>query len=186
MRKILPILFVTLLVLLFFFTPESECADVARIHVIANSDSEEDIYVKLRVAEAVAELLSDNKFDDMKSIEAGMLESLPEVTAVCNKTLADNGMDYTACAEVGVYHFEKKSLGADSFPEGDYLSLVVTLGEGGGHNWWSVMFPDISFEASMAMGEDGRRGRTVVLGDGRIVKIRSVIYDIFKLMLTKR
>ena len=185
MRKILPILFVPIFILIFFFAPESECADVARIHVIANSDSEEDISVKMRVAEAVSELLRDKKFDDMKKLEEGLRESLPEITAVCNKTLRESGMEYSAEAEVGVRNFKKTSLGTDSFPEGDYLSLVVTLGGGNGHNWWSVLLPDISFEASMASGEDGRWGKTVVLGDGRIVKIRSVVYDIFKLMLTK-
>lgn len=185
MKYLLPF-FSVALILIFFFAPESECADVARVHVIANSDSEEDISVKLKVAEAVSELLRDNKFDDMKGIETGLEESLPEITAVCNETLADSGMEYFAEATVEVRHFEKTPLGTDSFPEGDYLSLVVTLGEGKGHNWWSVLFPDISFEASLASGEDGRLGRTVVLGDGRIVKIRSLIYDIFKLMLTKR
>lgn len=185
MRRFL-LIFLALLLVIFAVSADTSNADVARIHVIANSDSEEDIAVKLKVAESVARLLSNKKFDSMQSIEEGLKESLSEITEISNKTLVDNGMDYFATAEVGVRHFDKKSLDGSGFPEGDYLALVVTLGEGKGHNWWSVMFPDVSLQASLAMGEEGSRGKSVVLGGKTIVKIRCLIFDLCNYVLTKR
>lgn len=184
MKKILLIFFALLLVI-FAVSADTSNADVARIHVIANSDSEEDIAVKLKVAESVAELLSDKKFDSMQSIEEGLRESLSQITEISNKTLVDNGMDYFATAEVGVRHFDKKSLDGSGFPEGNYLALTIVLGDGRGHNWWSVMFPDVSLEASLSMGEEGSGGKTVVLGGKTIVKIRCLIFDLCNYVLTK-
>ena len=80
-------------------------------------------------------------------------------------------------------HFDRKSLGSSSFPEGDYLALTVTLGEGKGHNWWSVMFPEITLGASLSLGEEGSVGKTVIMSDGGIVRIRSLLFDVFHRLL---
>ncbi len=185
MKRLL-LVFLALLLLIFAASADTETADVARIHIIANSDSDEDIAVKMKVSEAVTQLLGDESFDSMDSIEYGLTERLDEVNAASNKILKECGMPYTSSSRVGVYHFAKKTLGNSAFPEGDYLALVVTLGEGRGTNFWSVIFPDISLEASLAMGEQGSAGKTVVFGNGSIVKIRCLFLDFYNYILTKR
>ncbi len=185
MKHIIPI-FLIILVFVFAFAGEGSTLDIARVHVVANSDSERDIEIKGEVAEGVVEILKDESFADAEDIEAGLTELLPEIERVSNEALALLGADYTARAEVGVRYYDKKSLGSSAFPAGEYLSLVVTLGEGAGHNWWSVLFPEISTQASLAMGEAGNAGKNICVGGGSIVKIRCLIIDLYNFILTKR
>ena len=184
MKYILPI-FLAFLLIAFAVSADTSTADVARIHVIANSDSEEDIDVKMKVSKALTQLLRDEKFDSLDSIELGLTEMLDEIIYESDAVLSDCGVSYTTDAEVGTRYFDKKSLGGSSFPEGEYLALTVTLGEGKGHNWWSVIFPDVSLEASLAFGEQGNASKTVIMGDGTVVRVRCAIYELYKYILTK-
>ena len=175
--------------LLFVFAcsgADSAEADIARVHVIANSDSEGDIALKNAVAAEVVKLLGENEASG--DIRNALELSLDDVMRASNRVLEESGADYGAKAEVGVKHFERRSLGSSAFPEGEYLALTVTLGEGRGTNWWGVLFPDVAFEASLAFGEEQGKGKTVVFSDGRIIRIRSLLFEMLQkcnnLMLT--
>ncbi len=185
MKKIL-LIFTAFLLVIFACLTDTENADLARIHVIANSDSAEDVEAKMRVSDAVTQLLKKETFDSMESIESGLNERLDKIISTSDRILKECGMNYVSSAHVGVRYFDKKTLGNSSFPPGDYLALTVTLGEGMGHNWWSVIFPDVSLEASLAMGEQGSVGKTVILGNSSIVKIRCLFFDFYNYILTKR
>lgn len=185
MKRLL-LIFGAWLMLIFMISASPSESDTARIHVIANSDSKEDIAVKVEISEALKELLRDESFDDMESIEEGLKARSDKIVEKCDEILEARGKDYRASAEVGIRHFDRKTLGNSAFPEGDYLALTVTLGEGEGHNWWSVIFPEISLGASLAMGEEGSVGRTVIMGDGSIVKIRCLLLELGKIILTKK
>ncbi len=178
MKYILPLLLCAVL-LICVFGGGVETKDVARIHVVANSDSAKDIEVKMKVAKAITELIKNEKFDSLDNIEKGLLDRLLEIENKANSILEEEGFSYGALADVGVKYFDRKSLGNSAFPEGEYLALTVTLGQGKGHNWWSVLFPDIAFEASLAFGEEGTKGKSVVVGGGNIIRIRSFLVDMF-------
>lgn len=182
MKYILPLILCGVILSCAFVNTSKEC-DVARIHIIANSDSTEDIAIKMKVAEAVTELLKNERFDSLDSIEKGLSDRIDEIEEAVGDVLQEEGTLYGASAEVGVRHFDRKSLGNSSFPEGDYLTLTVTLGEGKGHNWWSVMFPEITLGASLSLGEEGSVGKTVIMSDGGIVRIRSLLFDVFHRLL---
>ncbi len=180
------ILFVTsVLLILLAAAPDVPSADMARIHVVANSDSEADIAIKMKVADGVSELLKNEKFESLESIRKGLESRLGEIESECNRILGGLSAGYTASVSLDVRYFDKKSLGNSMFSEGEYLALVVTLGSGGGHNWWSVIFPDVSLEASLALGEEGSAGKSIVIGGESIVKIRCLIFDLYKFILTK-
>lgn len=185
MKKTVLILTAVLL-LIFALSGEATPPDVARIHVIANSDSKSDIDTKMRVADALSELLGDKAPRSMEDIRLYLEERAGDIAATADAVLLDEGMDYTSRVEVGVRHFDRKTLGNSAFPEGDYLAVTVTLGEGRGHNWWSVMYPNVSLKASLAMGEEGKKGRAVSVGGDTIVKIRCLILDLYNFILTKR
>lgn len=159
---------------------------MARIHVFANSDSESDLAVKMKVAEEIAELLGDERLDSIDDIAAYLEERSEDVRALADSILVSEGMNYSSQVEVGVRHFDRRTLGSSAFPEGDYLAILVTLGEGRGRNWWSVLYPKVSLSASLSMGEEEGFSRTVVAGGDTIVKIRCLILDLFNFMLTKR
>lgn len=178
MKYILPLL-LCMVLLICVFARDVETKDVARIHVVANSDSAKDIEVKMKVASEITKLLKNEKFESIDSIEKGLSKRLSEIEDKANSILEEEGFFYSALADVGVKYFDKKSLGNSAFPEGEYLALTVTLGQGKGHNWWSVLFPDIAFEASLAFGEEGTKAKSVVVGGGNIIRIRSFLVDMF-------
>lgn len=114
-----------------------------RLHVVANSDSEEDQRVKLRVRDAVLESLRTDldKLSDIDSAEAYLQENLPKIRETANRVLERAGVTgrtvVTLCEEV----FDTRRYDTFSLPAGVYKSLRIVIGEGKGHNWWCVAFP---------------------------------------------
>ena len=124
----------------------SACAPTPfRLHVIANSDSDDDQQVKMQVRDAVLKATEDGILECTNASEARAYieNNLEIIEKTANETLADNGFDYSAVAQVGMFHFPEKTYQNVTYPEGDYQALEVTLGSGDGHNWWCVMFPPL-------------------------------------------
>lgn len=123
--------------------------DVFRLHVIANSDSDEDQALKLRVRNAVLEASADIfggavSADDAKHLSE---ENLQLFEAAADAEIAASGYDYSVRCEVGTVHFDRRVYGSAELPEGDYSALRVIIGEGEGKNWWCVMFPALCLPA---------------------------------------
>lgn len=123
--------------------------DVFRLHVIANSDSDEDQALKLRVRNAVLEASADIfggavSADDAKRLSE---ENLQLFEAAAAAEIAASGYDYPVRCEVGTVHFDRRVYGSAELPEGDYSALRVIIGEGEGKNWWCVMFPALCLPA---------------------------------------
>lgn len=123
--------------------------DVFRLHVIANSDSDEDQALKLSVRNAVLEASSDIFGGAVSAADAKQLseENLAKFEAAAAAEIAASGYDYPVYCEVGVVHFDKRIYGSAELPEGDYSALRVIIGEGKGKNWWCVMFPALCLPA---------------------------------------
>ena len=66
------------------------------------------------------------------------------------------GFDGEVTVETGAFAFPDRVYGALFVPAGDYRALRVTLGEGGGHNWWCVLYPSLCVvdEAAYYAGEE--------------------------------
>lgn len=123
--------------------------DVFRLHVIANSDSDEDQALKLRVRNAVLEASADIfggavSADDAKRLSE---ENIRLFEAAAAAEIAASGYDYPVRCEVGTVHFDRRVYGSAELPEGDYSALRVIIGEGEGKNWWCVMFPALCLPA---------------------------------------
>lgn len=123
--------------------------DVFRLHVIANSDSDEDQALKLRVRNAVLEASADIfggavSADDAKHLSE---ENIQLFEAAAAAEIAASGYDYPVRCEVGTVHFDRRVYGSAELPEGDYSALRVIIGEGEGKNWWCVMFPALCLPA---------------------------------------
>ncbi len=124
--------------------------ELIRLHVVANSDSEADQSLKLRVRDAVTESLQDDlsKLGDVEEAKAYLRESLPKIQAVANEALAAAGCDdravVTLCKEV----FDTRHYDTFSLPAGIYESLRIVIGNGQGHNWWCVVFPSLCLPAA--------------------------------------
>ena len=121
--------------------------NVTRLHIIANSDSEADQAVKLKVRDAILAKTRKSKITDTEDFEK-----------IAEDTLRQNGFTYDATAEFGEYYFPEKSYKDMTFPAGRYNGLRVILGDGAGKNWWCVMNPPLCFseDTDGAMSADGQ------------------------------
>ncbi len=118
-----------------------------RFHVLANSDSEEDQALKLKVRDAVIDYLEPGlrESNSKEATRAYILKHLPEITDVAGRTLRAAGSSYELQVVVGESDFPTKSYGSVTLPAGRYESLCIQIGEAEGRNWWCVMFPTLCF-----------------------------------------
>ena len=128
---------------------------VVRLHVLANSDSEEDQALKLLVRDAVLERTTEilEQSEDRESAEALLRESLPELETIAEETVRANGYSYAVTAELEDTSFPTKEYDGFSLPAGEYLALRILIGEGAGQNWWCVVFPPLCTAASADVPE---------------------------------
>ena len=124
--------------------------DIIRLHVVAQSDSQQDQDVKLQVRDAVMQNLQLKMADIQDSLEAEEFLSghLQELETVANAVLAQCGVDYTASVTLESEAFDTRHYDTFSLPSGVYRSLRIRLGEARGKNWWCVVFPSLCMQAS--------------------------------------
>ena len=117
------------------------------LHVIANSDSEEDQNLKYIVRDNLIKYMNtltqnmSTKDDAIKIAK----EHEQDFRDIAIKTIRENGYDYDVKVEIGNCYFPTKYYGDISFPAGYYDALKVEIGESAGQNWWCVMFPPLCF-----------------------------------------
>ena len=123
--------------------------NVIRFHVVANSDSEADQAVKLQIRDAVVEYLQPvlAQLPSAEEAKAWLEEHLPEVKAVADRILAENGFSETATVMVQKEAFDTRQYDTFTMPAGVYDALRIIVGEGRGQNWWCVVFPQLCFPA---------------------------------------
>lgn len=115
-----------------------------RFRVIANSDTLEDQEIKKEIVKNVSGVINESQ--KSKSIEETrnyINNKLPEFNEVVEKTLLDNNDQRDFKVNYGLNYFPKKELNNEEYPEGMYESLVITLGEGQGDNFWCILFPPL-------------------------------------------
>ena len=122
---------------------------VFRLHILANSDSEEDQSLKLLVRDAVLEENSEVFSGCLSAEEAAEAaeEHMDEIKATAERVLAENGAGYGAECSVEKIRFDDRVYDNITMPAGEYMALRVTLGEAEGKNWWCVMFPPLCLPA---------------------------------------
>lgn len=124
--------------------------DILRLHVVANSDSEEDQAVKLQIRDAVLATLEQGMRDlqDADQAIAYVQTMLPKLTEAANQVLAQAGFSETATVSLGTEEFPLREYDTFSLPSGIYNSLRVIIGDGEGHNWWCVVYPQLCVPAT--------------------------------------
>ena len=122
---------------------------VLRLHVIANSDSQADQEVKLKVRDAVLEEVNGHLDSAMTKQQAReMLEGkLKELEEVANMVLRQEGMTDIATVTLGREEYPTREYDTFTLPAGVYDSLIVSIGEAKGQNWWCVVFPSLCLPA---------------------------------------
>lgn len=125
---------------------EGALADqVLRLHVVANSDSEEDQALKLIARDAVLELASRllDGVSDRARAEEILSAHLDELARAGAEALAAQGCADRVTAEIADQWFPTREYATFSLPAGQYRALRITIGAGAGRNWWCVVFPPL-------------------------------------------
>ncbi|WP_153972846.1 stage II sporulation protein R [Romboutsia faecis] len=126
---------------------ESYKEKLIRFHVIANSDTEEDQELKLKVRDKVISYLQP-KLENSSSIEESekiITNEYDNLQEISRETILDNGYDYDVKVGIEYSNFPTKQYSNVVLPAGEYKALKVVIGEGKGKNWWCVMFPPLCF-----------------------------------------
>lgn len=123
---------------------------VVRLHILANSDSEEDQALKLRVRDRVLERATEllEQTGDRQEAADVLQSHLPELERIAAEEISDCGYEYDVTAEVANTMFPTKEYDGFTLPAGEYLALRIIIGEGNGHNWWCVVFPPLCTTAA--------------------------------------
>lgn len=163
--------------------------NIIRFHIRANSDNEEDQALKLKIKDKILESMKE-KFQDSRSLEEGRItikENMEEMKFITEKVIEGEGKDYSVGISLGQDKFPIRKYGNLVLPTGEYETLLITLGEGKGQNWWCIMFPplcfvDITHSVSYNLEEELEN----YLGKEEIeLKLKWKIVDIFKRLIKK-
>lgn len=140
MKKIIVLLFV--LTIIYISKSEEEVIipnSSIRYRIIANSDSTKDQMLKMNIKEKIDEeilpiLSNSNSIEETRS---SIKENLDNINNVVSKYTDDFEVNY------GQNYFPKKTYKGINYDAGNYESLVITLGNGLGKNWWCVLYPPL-------------------------------------------
>lgn len=128
------------------YRTQKEIADnIIRFHVRANSDSEADQNLKLKVKDAVVkylqtELSDADSLDDARNI---LYDDSARIKDIAQTVIKSEGMSYNVNVYFETSYFPLKTYGDMSFPPGEYEAFRIDIGEAEGHNWWCVLFPPL-------------------------------------------
>ncbi len=156
MKRLFKILVVSLvLTFVFSFLPFGfECRkisdEILRIHILADSDSEYDQQLKLKVRDDILEF-TDNLYSGVTSKKEAINITncyLNEIINTAEDTLKSNGCEKEVTAEICEMNFDTRHYDNITMPSGRYTALRVTIGSGNGKNWWCVMYPSLCLYTS--------------------------------------
>jgi len=121
--------------------------DIIRFHVIANSDSNEDQNLKLKVKEKIVSEISPYLREATSITEARniLFDMLPTIQEIAEEVIEEEGFYYPISVSLEECNFPLKVYSDYTFPPGTYEALRVKIGDAQGKNWWCVLFPPLCF-----------------------------------------
>lgn len=118
-----------------------------RFHVLANSDSDEDQELKLKVRDEIIKYLQP-MLKQSKSLEQSeqiILSESENIKNIGENIIKENGYTYEVEVKLEYNNFPAKQYSNIVLPAGEYKALRILIGESKGKNWWCVMFPPLCF-----------------------------------------
>ena len=149
---------------------QREIADeVLRFHVLANSDSERDQKLKMKVKEEVLAYMKRElpKSESLEMTREWARNHISEIEEIGRRVLTEENCDYPVKAEVTFCEFPEKTYGDITFPDGIYEALRIEIGAAEGKNWWCVLYPNLCFVDAIhaVVPEEGKHDLEEVLDD---------------------
>jgi len=114
--------------------------NLVRLHVVANSNSPGDQYLKRKVRNEIVNYMGSYTNKEL------ILSELDKIEEYVEKVLRQEGADYNAEVSCGNYYFPRRTYDDLTLPEGEYRAMKIVLGAGQGANWWCVLLPPLCIE----------------------------------------
>ncbi len=148
MKKTIIIITIIVLILLgmnfkedYYIIPN----DSIRLRILANSNSVYDQYIKNEVKKSLEEELKET-MEESTSLDKArntISDNLSKYEEKVRKTLEENNYNKEFTINYGNNYFPEKEYKGVKYEAGEYESLLITIGEGKGNNWWCVLYPPI-------------------------------------------
>lgn len=130
--------------------------NIIRIRIIANSDTEDDQNLKLKIRDNIL-LCSTELFGEVNTYEDALKiteDNLDTLLVSAKNTVKSCGYDYNVTIDFREEFFDTRVYDGFTLPAGNYKTAVFTVGEGKGENWWCVIFPQVCVGACSGRLED--------------------------------
>ena len=143
-------------------------SETLRLHIIANSDSDFDQALKLkvrdRILESTGELFSEVS-GKTEAVAAAKFSS-DDIKNIAEAVIKEEGYDYPVQVEVTKMWFETRSYDGFTLPAGDYDAVRIIIGAGEGKNWWCVMYPALCIPGAEKAIEQYGENAEFITGSG--------------------
>ena len=129
--------------------------ELLRLHIISNSNSQEDTKIKLSVRDEVIKIIRDTKYQNKKEV----IDDLKKTENKVKDYLKKNGINYGCRIDFLKASFPAKRYNNILMPSGRYECIKVVLGEGAGENWWCIAYPPLCFTQTVSgyLNDEGER-----------------------------
>lgn len=158
--------------------------EVFRLHILANSDSEDDQKLKLYVRDGLLEY-TEGLFKNCKNKEQSeqtALENIDNIKQKAQTLVYEYGYNYPVDAYITNMSFNTRVYDDFTLPAGNYDALRIVIGEGEGHNWWCVIYPALCVpsaegdELNSVLNEDEQD----IINESEHYEVKFKIVEIFE------
>lgn len=124
--------------------------DAVRLHILANSDSQQDQELKLEVRDAILRQsgVLTQSVDSGNEALTVIGSAIGEIQKIAEEAVNENGYGYKVKAEIVSEYFSTRVYDDITVPAGRYHAVKITIGEGKGQNWWCMLFPSVCIPAA--------------------------------------
>jgi len=169
MKKLItPVMMILIATLFIAAIPtEAECAiydDTVRLHILANSDSEEDQALKLKLRDEILKAFGKelSLFESVSEAEENLAGKIEEIREFSDKKIKELGYNYKTEVTFREEWYDTRVYENFTLPCGYYTSLRIVIGDGDGKNWWCVMFPPLCLDAAVSSPQYTNEEETLI------------------------
>lgn len=162
--------------------------NVIRLHILADSDSDEDQYAKILVRDAVKEYIYSLVEKAGSKIEAETMisQNIDEIENTVAKAINELGLSCESTVSFDEEYYPVRYYDGFAFPSGKYKSLKISLGSGKGKNWWCVLYPTVcnsmSADTEKKLTDSGVSQKTadMICSGGKKYEFGIYLLDLFR------
>ncbi len=144
MKKLILFLFGFMVIFTFLYNKEDKEIlipnNAIRFRIIANSNNFDDQQLKMKIKEEIFNYMIDQDYQNKNRDELiSEIKNDYGLNTIISKYTNNYDINY------GYNYFPEKTFQGIKYPSGNYESLVITLGDGRGDNWWCLLYPPLCF-----------------------------------------